>query len=121
VRRDPPTQGHLLVSTIEGLALVASNTPSTSIGEIVSFASSCLDREARAGSMETGALSSASLGTLSAEWRDSEGTDYETVLLATTISGTFSIGGIALLAKSGEPHEIIGVMLARLLPFLQAR
>jgi hypothetical protein len=53
--------------------------------------------------METGALSSVSLGTLAAEWRDDAGVDYEVVLLGTTISGTFSIGGIALLAKLGAP------------------
>jgi hypothetical protein len=86
------------------LALVASNTPCTSVTEIVSFASSCIERESRAATMETGALSSVDLGTLSAEWRDAEGTDYEIVLLATTESSTFCIGGIVLLAKTGEPR-----------------
>lgn len=38
------------------------------------------------------------------EWRDAEGTDYELVLLATTRSDAFCIGGVALLAKSGSPR-----------------
>ena len=37
-------------------------------------------------------------------WRDADGTDYEVVLLATTVSDTFCIGGIALLAQSGSPR-----------------
>jgi hypothetical protein len=96
---DPPTRGHLLLCTAEGLALVASNTACNSVTEIVSFASGCLERESQASSMETGALSSLSVGTLSAEWRDREGADYEVVLLAASVSGTFSIGGVVLLAK----------------------
>jgi hypothetical protein len=100
---DPPTRGHLLLCTPEGLRLVASNTACESVTQIVSFASSCLERESQASTMETGALSSVSLGTLAAEWRDDAGVDYEVVLLGTTISGTFSIGGIALLAKLGAP------------------
>jgi hypothetical protein len=101
---DPPTRGHLLVTREGGLVLAASNTPCTSVTEIVTFASACLDRESRANSMETGALPTDALGTLSAEWRDTEGTDYEIVLLATTISAAFCIGGIAILAKRGEPR-----------------
>jgi hypothetical protein len=101
---DPPTRGHLLVTREGGLVLAASNAACTSVTEIVAFATACLDRESQANSMETGAIPTDSLGTLSAEWRDKEGTDYEIVLLATTISDTFCIGGVALLAKRGEPR-----------------
>jgi hypothetical protein len=101
---DPPTRGHLLVTREGGLVLAASNTPCTSMTEIVAFATACLDRESQANNMETGAIPADALGTLSAEWRDTEGTDYEIVLLATTISDTFCIGGVALLAKRGEPR-----------------
>jgi len=101
---DPPTRGHLLVCKADGLSLVASNTPCASVSEIVSFASSCLERENEASSMETGALSSVSLGTVSAEWRDHVGTEYEIVLLATTLSDTFCISGVALLERSGAPR-----------------
>jgi hypothetical protein len=101
---DPPTWGHLVVRRPEGLVLAASNAPCTSISEVVAFASECLDRESRACTMETDALSSASLGTLAVEWRDAEGTDYEVVLLATTVCGVFCIAGVALLAKAGKPR-----------------
>jgi hypothetical protein len=102
---DPPTRGHLLVSGADGrLVLAASNTPCSSVTEIVAFASSCIQRERSADTLETGALSSLSLGTASAEWRDEEGSDYEIVLLSTMLSDTFCIGGVALLAKSGAPR-----------------
>jgi hypothetical protein len=101
---DPPTRGHLLLSGPDGLVIAASNTPYSSASEIVSFASGCLERERSADSIETGALSSLSLGTLSGNWRDTEGTDYEVVLLATTLSENFCVAGIALLARSSEPR-----------------
>jgi hypothetical protein len=96
---DPPTRGHLLLYTEKGLELVASNIPSDSASEIVAFAKECLDREARANAVETGALASIALGTVSAEWQDTRGNVYDTVLLGATIADTFHIGGIALLAK----------------------
>jgi hypothetical protein len=96
---DPPTRGHLLLYTDRGLELVASNVACDSATEIVSFARECLDRETRADQMETGALLSIPLGTVSAEWQDARGNFYDTVLLGATIAGTFRIGGIALLAK----------------------
>jgi hypothetical protein len=93
------------VSGADGrLVLAASNTPCSSVTEIVAFASSCIQRERSADTLETGALSSLSLGTASAEWRDEEGSDYEIVLLSTMLSDTFCIGGVALLAKSGAPR-----------------
>jgi hypothetical protein len=100
---DPPTRGHLLLCTAEGLALVASNTACESVTQIVSFASSCLERESQAGTMETGALSAVSLGTLAGDFRSHDGIDYEVVLIAATVSGTFSIAGVALLSKAGAP------------------
>jgi hypothetical protein len=33
-----------------------------------------------------------------------EGVEYETVVLATTIADTFCVGGVALLAKRGGPR-----------------
>jgi hypothetical protein len=69
------------------------------VTEIVSFARDCLDRETRADLVETGALLSIPLGTMSAEWQDARGNFYDTVLLGATIDGVFRIGGIALLAK----------------------
>jgi hypothetical protein len=109
---DPPTRGHLLVRRPEGVVLAASNVPCASVSEVVAFASECLDREDRAATMETDALSSASLGTLAAEWRDAEGIDYETVLLATTVCDAFCIAGVALLAKAGEPRAASLTLLA---------
>jgi hypothetical protein len=100
---DPPTRGHLLLRTAEGLALVASNTACESVTQVVSFASSCLERESQAGTMETGALSAVSLGTLAGDFRSQDGIDYEVVLIAATVSGTFSIAGVALLSKAGAP------------------
>jgi hypothetical protein len=94
------------------VVLAASNVPCASVSEVVAFASECLDREDRAATMETDALSSASLGTLAAEWRDAEGIDYETVLLATTVCDAFCIAGVALLAKAGEPRAASLTLLA---------
>jgi hypothetical protein len=101
---DPPTRGHLLVATENGFALVASNTPCASVSEIVAFASDCVEREKSVNEMETAALSSVSLGTMSAEWRDAEGTDYEVVLLMTNVSQVPCIGGVALLVRHGPPR-----------------
>jgi hypothetical protein len=100
---DPPTRGHLLVSKGDGLVLVASNTPCTSVSEIVSFASDRMDHESRAGSMETNVSASLTLAPWT-EWRDPEGTDYEVILLVTGVSEGFCIAGVALLAKSGAPR-----------------
>ena len=55
---DPPTRGHLLVCKVDGLKLVASNAPCSSIREIVTFATQCLEHESRTSNMETSALSS---------------------------------------------------------------
>jgi tetratricopeptide (TPR) repeat protein len=96
---DPPTRGHLLLYTEQGLELVASNIESDSDTQIVAFAKDCLDRETHAGGVETGAAASTALGTMSAAWQDTCGNFYDTVLLAATISGKFRIGGIALLAR----------------------
>jgi hypothetical protein len=96
---DPPTRGHLLLYTEKGLELVASNIPSDSVIEIVAFAKECLDRETGTDAVETAALPSVALGTMSAEWQDTRGNFYDMVLLGATIAGTFRIGGIALLAK----------------------
>jgi hypothetical protein len=101
---DPPTRGHLLVSKAEGLVLVASNTPCTSVSEVVSFASDRLERESLAGSMETNASASLTMGPPWTEWRDPEGIDYEVVLLTTNALDVFRIAGVALLAKSGPPR-----------------
>jgi hypothetical protein len=101
---DPPTRGHLLIAKNEGLLLVASNTACTSVSEIVAFASERMDRESRAGSMETNASEADTIGTPSTEWRDHEGVDYEVVLLVTSVSSGFCIAGVALLAKSGPPR-----------------
>lgn len=96
---DPPTRGHLLLYTEKGLELVASNVPTDCASEIVAFAKECLDRETHADAVETGALDSVALGTMSAEWQDTRGNFYDIVLLGATIGGAFRIGGIALLAK----------------------
>jgi hypothetical protein len=101
---DPPTRGHLLVSKGDGLVLVASNTACASTSEIVSFASDRMDRESRAGSMETNASALETMGTPWTEWRDPDGVDYEVVLLVTSAPDGFCIAGVALLAKSGPPR-----------------
>jgi hypothetical protein len=98
---DPPTRGHLLVCKVDGLKLVASNAPCSSVREIVSVASQILDHESRTSNMETSALSSMTLGEPATGWRDTEGVEYETVVLATTVANTLCVGGIALLAKRG--------------------
>jgi hypothetical protein len=98
---DPPTRGHLLVCKLDGLKLVASNAPCSSVREIVSFATQCLEYESRTSNMETSALSSITLGDLPTGWRDTEGIEYESVVLATTVADTLCVGGIALLAKRG--------------------
>ena len=101
---DPPTRGHLLVCKVDGLKLVASNAPCTSVREIVSFATQILDHESRTSNMETSALSSMTLGEPSTGWRDTEGVEYETVVLATPVGDSLCVGGIALLAKRGAPR-----------------
>jgi hypothetical protein len=98
---DPPTRGHLLVCKVDGLKLVASNAPCSSIREIVSFATQCLEHESRTSNMETSALSSMTLGEPLTGWRDTEGVEYETVVLATPVNDSLCVGGIALLAKRG--------------------
>ncbi|HVW24436.1 MAG TPA: serine/threonine-protein kinase [Polyangiaceae bacterium] len=97
---DPPTRGHLLLSTPSGLTLAASNIACDSVTELKAFASQCIEREQAADDMETGALHSASLGTMTGAWQDLDGTAYETVLLGVVISGTFCIAGIALLVRA---------------------
>jgi hypothetical protein len=101
---DPPTRGHLLVCKVDGLKLVASNAPCSSIREIVSFATQCLEHESRTSNMETSALSSMTLGEPLTGWRDTEGVEYETVVLATPVNDSLCVGGIALLAKRGAPR-----------------
>ena len=116
---DPPTRGHLLVCKVDGLALVASNAPCNTIGEIVTFATQCLDLESRTSNMETSALSSMTLAETTAGWTDTEGVEYETVVLATTVADTLSIGGIALLVKQGPPRAsrlaVLATAIARTL------
>ena len=98
---DPPTRGHLLICKRGGLELVASNAPCTSVREIVSAATKCLEHESRTSNMQTSALSSMTFGEISTGWRDTEGVEYETVVLATTVDDTLCVSGIALLAKQG--------------------
>ncbi|HVW27472.1 MAG TPA: protein kinase [Polyangiaceae bacterium] len=116
---DPPTRGHLLLCTTQGLELVASNLACDSTTQIVSFARDCVDRETDAAAVETGALLSVAAGTVSAEWHDAQGNFYDPVLLATTISGKFCIGGVALLAKldvqTVRPSNALAEALAKAL------
>ncbi len=112
---EPPTRGHLLLYTSAGLSVVASNTACDSVTELVSFAKDCLERESRADTMETGALLTVPLGTMSADWHDARGTAYDVVLLGATISGTFCIGGVALLMKIGGQSTRIQSSLAEML------
>jgi hypothetical protein len=54
--------------------------------------------------METSAFSSMTLGEPLTGWRDAEGVEYETVVLATPVNDSLCVGGIALLAKRGAPR-----------------
>lgn len=89
-----------MLSTASGLTLAASNTACDSVTELTSFAKECIERERAADDMETGALHSAPLGTMTGAWQDLDGTAYEAVLLGVVISGTFCIAGIALLVRA---------------------
>jgi tetratricopeptide (TPR) repeat protein len=101
---DPPTRGHLLVCKVDGLKLVASNAPCSSVREIISAATQILDHESRTSNMETSAVSSMTLGEVATGWRDTEGVEYESVVLATPVADSLCVGGIALLAKRGAPR-----------------
>ncbi|HVW30134.1 MAG TPA: protein kinase [Polyangiaceae bacterium] len=99
---DTPTSGHLFLYTKDGLTLAASNASCDSVTELTRFAKDCVESESRADTMETGAMTSVPLGTMSGEWRDVGGTCYDTVLLGALMSGTFCIAGVALLVRRGD-------------------
>ncbi|HVW25003.1 MAG TPA: protein kinase [Polyangiaceae bacterium] len=109
---DPPTRGHLLLSTPNGLVLAASNTACDSVTELTSFAAQCIERERADDDMETVALHAEPFGTMTGEWRDLDGTSYEAVLLGVVISTTFCIAGIALLVRGPNAAARTGSALA---------
>jgi hypothetical protein len=118
---EPPTRGHLLLATPNGLTLAASNTTCESVMELTSFARQCIERERHDGddNVETGALHSEPLGTMTGEWQDLDGTSYEAVLLGAVISGTFSIAGIAVIVRgpnvAARPGSALAESIARAL------
>jgi hypothetical protein len=116
---DPPTRGHLLLSTPSGLAIAASNTECDSVAELTSFARQCIERERADSDLETVALHSEPPGTVTGEWRDLDGTSYEAVVLGVVISSKFCIAGIALLVRApsvaGRTGSAVAESIARAL------
>jgi hypothetical protein len=117
----PPARGHLFLFKEAGLALVASNVPSSVPPELVAFAQRYIESEMRVEGTETLAFATNSLEreVLTHHFQDTAGTRYSAVILAAPVGNCVEFAGVAVVSDGEEDYPFkvrpLADALARLL------
>jgi tetratricopeptide (TPR) repeat protein len=91
---DPPSRGHLFLTTEGGIELAASNMVPEGITELLAFARGRIAMETTSVNTVTAAFEVQSTGYT---WRSAEGAAYDAVLLAAPLSDGLRLAGVAML------------------------